>query len=97
MKFYAEGVLVAVEKGEFNDQVTGQKVVFYKNYLQCDDDDAVVVLGSGRTDFSANKGLPVVVTIDARIPAGEKLYKLTIREVRQAGRIAKEDAETVIT
>jgi len=81
MKFYAEGVLVAVEKGSFDDANTGQKVDFYKNFVQSED-GVVVTLGSGKVDFSKYQGKTVVCSIDARQPAGEKLYKLTIREMR---------------
>lgn len=80
MKLYAEGKLVAVEKGSFTDQATGLDVLFYKNFLQCED-ESVVNLGSGKTDLSKYIGKKVVCHIDARQPQGEKLYKLTIREM----------------
>ncbi|MBC7836913.1 hypothetical protein H7X87_04025 [Acetobacteraceae bacterium] len=92
MKFYTEGTVVAVEKGSFNDQSTGQLVEFYKNFIQCDD-ESVVTLGSGKADFSKYKGKQVVCTVDARIPNGEKLYKLTIREMRD---VRESDEETIV-
>lgn len=79
MKLFCEGTLVAVEKGEFDDNTTGDKVQFFKNFLQCD--DTVVTLGSGKTDYSKLMQKHVVCEIEARIPQGEKLHKLTIRKM----------------
>ena len=84
MKVFVEGVIMSVEKGEFQDRATGDNIVFFKNWFKADDGE-MVSLGSGKTDFSKYEGKKVVITVDARVPQGEKHFKLTIREVRPQG------------
>ena len=92
MKLYCEGNLVAVEKGSFNDQATGDEVKFYKNHIELED-GSLVTLGSGKVDFSKNKGKSVVCHIDARVPQGEKLFKLAIREMTAVSQVDEPEDE----